>query len=397
MSARGAVRTIQALVAALVVLVAAGSGRADDSRGNARAHYARGLELGAQSGYEGALREFNEAYAISPHFEVLYNIGQAHIALGHVAEAIEVLSRYLRDGGDKVTEARRAQVQGQIAVLQSKLPKSDPTPKSEEAQSTATAPGAGMFGAVVATAEPDESSSARPGTLSVRCPEPGLKLLLDGKRVDPTALVHGVAVSAGTHNLALAAPGRRAAEQGIEVPAGAVAIVICQNLLPAAAPARPPVSLDGPPVFSEVSGDAGPRPGTQTPPGTLTPTVHVSTVGYVLGGLGVAFGGTAIGVYLWNRGRYQDAQAEQAYLNNINNRGAPDFFDRAVQYNDGVDSIHQVNAFAVGLAFVSAGLIAGGISLVRYDRKRGEKTGQLAGRRSWAALSPGGVSWMGVW
>ena len=89
-----------ALFAALLAVATARSGRADDPRGEARAHYARGLELAGQNGYEGALREFNAAYAISPQFAVLFNIGQAHIALGHTIEAIAALTRYLTDGGD---------------------------------------------------------------------------------------------------------------------------------------------------------------------------------------------------------------------------------------------------------------------------------------------------------
>src|SRR5215831_5434363 len=87
------------LAAALLALAAAGIARADDPRQEARAHYAKGLELGAQNGYAGALREFEQAYALSPQYAVLYNIGQAHVALGHTAEAIDVLGRYLRDGG----------------------------------------------------------------------------------------------------------------------------------------------------------------------------------------------------------------------------------------------------------------------------------------------------------
>ena len=75
-----------ALLAALLALGSVRIGYADDPRGEARAHYAKGLELASQNGYEGALREFNTAYAISPQFAVLFNIGQAHIALGHTVE-----------------------------------------------------------------------------------------------------------------------------------------------------------------------------------------------------------------------------------------------------------------------------------------------------------------------
>src|SRR5437667_2669164 len=114
---RGAV-----LLAALLPLGSTRIARADDPRGEARAHYSKGLDLAGQNGYEGALREFNAAYAISPQFAVLYNIGQAHIALGHTPEAIEALTHYLRDGGERILPERRAQVERQLAWLRSTLP-----------------------------------------------------------------------------------------------------------------------------------------------------------------------------------------------------------------------------------------------------------------------------------
>jgi hypothetical protein len=389
---RRIVRTAHAILAALPVLAAARIGRADDPRGDARAHYARGLELGAQNGYDGALREFNQAYAISPQFAVLYNIGQAHIALGHTAEAIKALSHYLRDGGDRVPRARRNQVQVQIAVLRSGLPNPDLPPEAEAARAAGAAAGAAVGEAVAAATDTARSPAVRPGTLSVRCAEPGLKLLLDGKRIDPETSVRGIPISVGVHHLSLAGPGRRAAEQSLEVPAGVATVVICANVLPTPAADRPRLSLvDGPPVdsapvFSGVAPDAPP------------PIVHRSTVGYLLGGLGVALGGTAIGLYLWNRGQYQDAQAEKAALPTILLDGPPShYYDVAVQYNEQVDAIHRDNTITIGMAVASVGLIAGGLYLLRTDRKQGDKTAQLDGRRSWAAVSPGGIFWSGIW
>jgi tetratricopeptide (TPR) repeat protein len=368
---RRTARGLRALLAALAVVGAARDGRADDARAVARAHYARGLALGSQNGYEGALEEFNAAYAISPQFEVLYNIGQTHVALGHIAEAIETLSRYLQDGGDRVSPLRRAQVVAQIALLRTRLPSSE------------------VHAAEAAAEEPDASVSPRAGTLTVRCPEPGLKIMLDGKRVDPAESARGVAVPAGSHHLALSSPGRRTSEQGIEVPAGAAAIVICQNLLPARTLDRPSLTLEGPPVFSD-------RPAIALAPASATlPLVRASTVGYVLGGAGVALGTAALGVYLWNRGQYHDAQSESAYL--AKNSGAPDFYDRAVQYDEHVDAIHQVSVLTAGLAVASAGLIAGGFYLLWRSHRHVAKTGHLDEQRSWAALSSGGVSWMGQW
>jgi len=387
LATRGTVRRTQAILVALPLLAAAGTGHADDPRGDARAHYARGLELGAQNGYEGALREFNQAYAISPQFAVLYNIGQAQVALGHPAEAIEALSRYLHDGADRIPPARRAQVQVQIAVLRSRVPNPDLPPEAEAARAAGAAAGAAVGEAVEATTEAAGLLVARPGTLAIRCSEPGLKLTLDGQRVDAAASAAGIPVSPGLHRLAFSGSGRRAAAQSFEVPVGVATIVICESLLSPPVTERPRLSVDGPPVDS-------PTVAVGAPGDAAPPTVHRSTVGYVLGGLGVALAATATGVYLWNRGQAEDARAQEAQLPPIpsSKRHEP-----AIQYNESVDAINRDNTLTIGLAVASVGLIAGGLYLLRTDRKRDDKSAYLAGPRSWAAISPGGVFWSGVW
>ena len=312
-------RSFRWLLTLLCLLGVARPGWADDPRGSARAHYARGLELASQNGYEAALREFNEAYAISPQFAVLYNIGQAHVALGHSLEAIEVLSRYLRDGQDRLPPGRREQVQAQIAHLRADLASALPasSPEAEEARAAAAASARAAAGVADAATEIGARPLTRTGTLSVRCAEPGLKILLDGQNVDPTSATRGLPVAAGPHRLALTAQGRRAPEQSLDVPAGATAIVVCQNLPPAPAE-HPRVSIDGPPVFSNVLTHDGPPvfsnviSGPPASPSVVEhpkpPGVRASTVGYALGGVGVVLGGAAVGVYLWNRGQYDKAQ-----------------------------------------------------------------------------------------
>ena len=384
MLAKRTVGVTQAILAALPMLAAARVARADNPRGDARAHYARGLELGAQNGYEGALREFNQAYAISPQFAVLYNIGQARIALGQPAQAIEALARYLKDGGDRIPAPRRKQVQIQIAVLRSQLPNPNLSPEAEAARAAGAAAGAAAGEAVAAAAEAATEANtlvAAPGTLAVRCSEPGLKILIDGKRVEPAASARGVPVAAGVHRLLLSGPGRRGVEQSVEVPAGVAAMVICESALSVPAAERPRLSLDGPPVFVDAAANLE------------NPTVRASTVKYILGGLGVALGGTALGVYLWNRGQYHDAQAER---NALPPEGTPAYHDPAVTYNEHVGAVVRDNELAIGLAVASVGLIAGGIYLWRSDRKHGERSAQN-GPASFVAASPGGVSWSGVW
>jgi len=104
---------------ALLVLGATSGARADNSREVARAHYARGVDLAGKNSYSEALQEFNQAYIVSPEFAVLYNIGECHIALGHPTEAVEALSRYLREGGERIPPDRRELVKAQLDMLES--------------------------------------------------------------------------------------------------------------------------------------------------------------------------------------------------------------------------------------------------------------------------------------
>jgi tetratricopeptide (TPR) repeat protein len=109
-------------LAAALLLAAGRTARAQDSpREAARWHYAQGLKLAGENGYEAALDEFSRAYQLSPQFAVLYNIGQCQVALGRRQEALEVLSRYLREGEERVPPERRLLVEAQIAQLRALL------------------------------------------------------------------------------------------------------------------------------------------------------------------------------------------------------------------------------------------------------------------------------------
>jgi tetratricopeptide (TPR) repeat protein len=364
-----------ALFAALSAFGAARSGRAEDPRGDARAHYAKGLELAGENGYEGALREFNEAYTISPQYAVLYNIGQAHIALGHAAEAIETLGRYLADGGDRISPARRAQVERQIALLHTERP--SPTPTSE---TEASAAGDGSAAATGVSQAPPP----RLGTLTVRCSDPMLRLTLDGKHLDLAASTRGLPVPAGPHRLGLSIPGRRSAEQNLTIPEGTATVVICEDLVPSFVPAGPQPVAVGPPVFSEITANAA------------TPTIHARTVGYLLGGLGLAISGSAIGLFVWNHGQAQNAQAEYRNLP-AGGTNDPLFHDRAVQYSQDADSVRRDNIFAIGLGVAGAGLVAGSVYLLWREHRHPAKTEQADATRGWAMLAPGGALLAGVW
>ena len=146
----------------LLSLGGAQTAAADDARGVAGAHYARGLDLAKSGAYEGALQEFNAAYTISPQFAVLYNIGQAQVALDHPTKAIEVLRKYLSEGKDRIPETRRQKVQAQMASL-----------------------------------------SARLAALSITTDRAGASISVDGREVGATPLAEPVRVDAGTHTIAV--------------------------------------------------------------------------------------------------------------------------------------------------------------------------------------------------
>jgi tetratricopeptide (TPR) repeat protein len=83
----------------------------------AASHFRRGVERYDASDYEEALREFQLAYATSPDFRVLYNIGQAHFELRDYASAFRAFRQYLTEGGERVPDGRRDQVEADLGRL----------------------------------------------------------------------------------------------------------------------------------------------------------------------------------------------------------------------------------------------------------------------------------------
>ncbi|MET0793127.1 MAG: tetratricopeptide repeat protein, partial [Polyangiaceae bacterium] len=93
---------------------------ASEDRAQARTHFDQGVALARKQAYSEALSEFQHAYELSPHFSVLYNIGQALIALGRPTQAIAALERYVEEGGANIEPRRRAEVD---AALESETAK----------------------------------------------------------------------------------------------------------------------------------------------------------------------------------------------------------------------------------------------------------------------------------
>ncbi len=108
----------------LMVVALAAPARAADVviSDEARAHFAAGVNLlqdpdGAR--YEEAYREFKEAYARSPSWKILGNLGIAAMKLERDSEAIDAIKKYLAEGGKQIDADERAQFQRDLATLES--------------------------------------------------------------------------------------------------------------------------------------------------------------------------------------------------------------------------------------------------------------------------------------
>ena len=104
---------VAAISSLLFVFLMASPASAQDARAEARQHYQRALELFGEERYEGALVEFEAAYAAVPNPALLYNIGNVHAALGHAVEAVDAYEAYLRDA-EGIAPDRRTEVQASL-------------------------------------------------------------------------------------------------------------------------------------------------------------------------------------------------------------------------------------------------------------------------------------------
>jgi hypothetical protein len=86
-------------------------------------HFERGLELYREGTLDAALVEFERAYEAVPDFRVLYNLGQIQSQRGEYLEAIGYFERYLREGGESIPAARRAEVEKYLTTLNGRTAK----------------------------------------------------------------------------------------------------------------------------------------------------------------------------------------------------------------------------------------------------------------------------------
>jgi tetratricopeptide (TPR) repeat protein len=284
-----------------------------EARLEARAHYNKGTELLTQGQLNEAIAEFQEAYRIKPHYLVLFNIGMAYVELDDPVMAVEILERYLSEGGDKGDQVRLDQVNAELAKQQARIGFLDLKISPEEAQ-----------------------------------------LLIDGKPPahDPTQ-PGGLRLAAGVHTLDASAEGFVQHSQQIEIFGGERTELQVDLYPPVAAAPQPVAGPDE--ALEDDRGGRGIR----------------STIGIILGSVGIAVGATALGLFIANNGRYSDWEAEDDALKQIYAPGAPfvdpDVTARQAANDDLGDTVKTMDAVAIGLAAGGGALIATGLVLFLTD------------------------------
>ena len=107
-------RLILASSLAWLLMTSLAAAQTEEQRAEARRHFQQGIDAFQRSDFEGARIEFEAAYELVPNYQLLYNIGNVHAALGNSVEAETAYQNYLARGGAEIDAERRAAVQAAL-------------------------------------------------------------------------------------------------------------------------------------------------------------------------------------------------------------------------------------------------------------------------------------------
>jgi hypothetical protein len=96
---------VRALPVAAVLAIASVAVAQPTPKERAAEHFKRGSGFYDQGRYVEAIAEFEQAYALVPHVDVLFNIARAYERLGESGKAADYLERYLTERTDTAADA----------------------------------------------------------------------------------------------------------------------------------------------------------------------------------------------------------------------------------------------------------------------------------------------------
>ena len=242
----------------VLLCLAPGSSLADPgTKAEARQHHNLGLVSMKHKAYGEAIAELNQAYDLGHDSAVLYDIGQAYVAIEQPVFAVKTLKKYLAEGGKQVPGARRKEVEAILATQQWRI-----------------------------------------ASVTVRAAVDGAVLRVDGLAVGKTPLPAPLELGAGPHFLSASAEGYLPWNQPLELACGEKRDLEIRLEPSEAAPAAPvaaapvpaaPTAVTAPPLApspaSSLLADATVAPPTEPAPAAV-PTRKI--VAYALGGVGIA-------------------------------------------------------------------------------------------------------------
>jgi hypothetical protein len=251
-----------------------------------------------------------------------------------------------------------------------------------------------------------EKPPVRDGLLAVQCPVPAVSVLVDGRQLATTPLQDPIILPEGVHRLRLERSGYRPQTTTVTVTRARTAQVECELPIMQPLTASGRLEIDFPETGAALLVDGTPANKSNVlPPGlhwveirhygflpwsgalrvdpgqvnrvnvVLTPTPDYlqdieqrerrrRTWSYVLGATGVAVAGTALGIGLWNDGRYADWEQARTELDRdyqASGSSAPtaaELEPRRDDVNDRLRSIHAVD-IATAMLGVAGGMLLG--------------------------------------
>ncbi len=210
--------------------------------------------------FTAALVDFKRAYELLPNYNVLYNLGQTARELKDYAAALSAFERYLRDGGAKISPARRKEVSAAVDDLRKRV-----------------------------------------GKITLKNLVDGTEIAVDDLPVGVSPLAEPMVVNAGRHKLSVTASGYAPLQRMVDVASMEEATVSLELVkIETAAPRvePPPPEKKGPPLFVW---------------GALAGTAALTVGASVTGGLAVAAHGslkTALGTFPGNPATISAAQSK---------------------------------------------------------------------------------------
>lgn len=109
-----------AVLATIISSTFAAPARAQGNEAEAKIHYQKGVDLYNESAYTAALAELEKAYALSPHYRVLYSLALVRAQLSDFVGALRAFQEYQAVAVDESPQ-RKAEVKERIEALQQKV------------------------------------------------------------------------------------------------------------------------------------------------------------------------------------------------------------------------------------------------------------------------------------